>query len=157
MLAETERFRFETQMIVVDIDVQKLLHERMKNTTFTATTPTESFFRLEFTLPRAGDALPALLHRPTTLFLDEPTIGLDVAMQVTIRDFIRDYNQRHDATVLLTSHYMDDVVALCPRVIVIDKGVLSFDGKLEEPVQLSRAFKDFEAWQASRAEQLVNS
>ena len=57
----------------------------------------------------------ALLHRPTTLFLDEPTIGLDVAMQVAIRDFVRSYNQRHEATVLLTSHYMDDVVALCPR------------------------------------------
>ena len=64
----------------------------------------------------------ALLHRPTTLFLDEPTIGLDVAMQVAIRDFVRSYNQRHEATVLLTSHYMDDVVALCPRIIVIDRG-----------------------------------
>src|SRR4029079_10949437 len=58
----------------------------------------------------------ALLHRPTTLFLDEPTIGLDVSMQAAMRDFIRDYNQRHGATVILTSHYMDDVVALCPRV-----------------------------------------
>jgi ABC-2 type transport system ATP-binding protein len=72
----------------------------------------------------------ALLHRPTTLFLDEPTIGLDVAMQVAIRDFVRSYNQRHDATVLLTSHYMDDVVALCPRVIVIDHGKLIHDGDL---------------------------
>jgi len=77
----------------------------------------------------------ALLHRPTTLFLDEPTIGLDVAMQVTIRDFIRDYNQRHDATVLLTSHYMDDVVALCPRVIVIDGGRLIHDGDLRALVK----------------------
>ncbi len=72
----------------------------------------------------------ALLHRPTTLFLDEPTIGLDVAMQLAIRDFIRNYNQRHDATVLLTSHYMDDVVALCPRIIVIDRGKLIHDGDL---------------------------
>ena len=72
----------------------------------------------------------ALLHRPTTLFLDEPTIGLDVAMQVAIRDFVRSYNQRHEATVLLTSHYMDDVVALCPRVIVIDHGHLIHDGDL---------------------------
>jgi ABC-2 type transport system ATP-binding protein len=72
----------------------------------------------------------ALLHQPTTLFLDEPTIGLDVAMQVAIRDFVRSYNQRHDATVLLTSHYMDDVVALCPRIIVIDQGKLIHDGDL---------------------------
>ena len=77
----------------------------------------------------------ALLHKPTTLFLDEPTIGLDVAMQVTIREFIREYNQRHDATVMLTSHYMDDVVALCPRVIVIDGGRLIHDGDLRALVK----------------------
>jgi ABC-2 type transport system ATP-binding protein len=72
----------------------------------------------------------ALLHRPTTLFLDEPTIGLDVAMQLAIRDFVRRYNQTHEATVILTSHYMDDVVALCPRIIVIDRGQLIHDGDL---------------------------
>jgi ABC-2 type transport system ATP-binding protein len=72
----------------------------------------------------------ALLHRPTTLFLDEPTIGLDVAMQLAIRDFVRRYNQKHEATVILTSHYMDDVVALCPRIIVIDRGQLIHDGDL---------------------------
>lgn len=77
----------------------------------------------------------ALLHGPTTLFLDEPTIGLDVAMQVAIRDFVRSYNQRHDATVLLTSHYMDDVVALCPRIIVIDAGVLVHDGDLRQLIK----------------------
>ncbi len=77
----------------------------------------------------------ALLHRPTTLFLDEPTIGLDVAMQVAIRDFVRSYNQRHEATVLLTSHYMDDVVALCPRIIVIDRGVLIHDGDLRKLIK----------------------
>ena len=77
----------------------------------------------------------ALLHRPRTLFLDEPTIGLDVAMQVAIRDFVRSYNQRHEATVLLTSHYMDDVVALCPRIIVIDQGKLIHDGDLRQLVK----------------------
>ena len=77
----------------------------------------------------------ALLHGPTTLFLDEPTIGLDVAMQLAIRDFVRDYNQRHEATVLLTSHYMDDVVALCPRIIVIDQGKLIHDGDLRALVK----------------------
>jgi ABC-2 type transport system ATP-binding protein len=77
----------------------------------------------------------ALLHRPTTLFLDEPTIGLDVSMQLAMREFIRAYNQRHDATVLLTSHYMDDVVALCPRVIVIDGGRIIHDGDLRALVK----------------------
>ncbi len=77
----------------------------------------------------------ALLHRPTTLFLDEPTIGLDVSMQVAIREFIRSYNQRYEATVLLTSHYMQDVTALCPRVIVIDKGQLIYDGDLRALVK----------------------
>ncbi|HEY7958314.1 MAG TPA: ATP-binding cassette domain-containing protein [Polyangia bacterium] len=77
------------------------------------------------------ELVAALLHRPKVLFLDEPTIGLDVSMQVTLRDFIRRYNERFGATVLLTSHYMDDVTALCPRVIVIDKGRLTYDGDLQ--------------------------
>ncbi len=72
----------------------------------------------------------ALLHRPRVLFLDEPTIGLDVTMQATVRQFVKTYNERHGATVLLTSHYMDDVLALCPRVIVIDRGRLIYDGDL---------------------------
>ncbi|HEU4382227.1 MAG TPA: ATP-binding cassette domain-containing protein [Anaeromyxobacteraceae bacterium] len=72
----------------------------------------------------------ALLHRPRVLFLDEPTIGLDVTMQATVRQFVQAYNERHGATVLLTSHYMDDVLALCPRVIVIDRGRLIYDGDL---------------------------
>jgi ABC-2 type transport system ATP-binding protein len=72
----------------------------------------------------------ALLHRPSVLFLDEPTLGLDVTMQGRIRHFIGDYNRRHGATVLLTSHYMADVTALCKRVIVIHHGKLLFDGEL---------------------------
>jgi ABC-2 type transport system ATP-binding protein len=72
----------------------------------------------------------ALLHRPRVLFLDEPTIGLDVTMQATVRDFVKAYNERFGAAVLLTSHYMDDVLALCPRVVVIDRGRLIYDGDL---------------------------
>jgi ABC-2 type transport system ATP-binding protein len=72
----------------------------------------------------------ALLHRPKVLFLDEPTIGLDVSMQATVRGFVRAYNERFGATVLLTSHYMEDVIQLCPRVIVIDRGRLIYDGDL---------------------------
>ena len=83
----------------------------------------------------------ALLHRPDVLFLDEPTIGLDVAMQLTVREFIRHYNERSGATVLLTSHYMDDVAALCPRVIVIDEGRLRYDGDLPTLVRSVRPHK----------------
>src|SRR5215813_6472451 len=74
----------------------------------------------------------ALLHRPRILFLDEPTIGLDVSMQLTVREFVRHYNERFSSTVLLTSHYMDDVASLCRRVIVIDHGRLRYDGDLAE-------------------------
>jgi ABC-2 type transport system ATP-binding protein len=76
-----------------------------------------------------------LLHRPKVVFLDEPTIGLDVTMQRRIRTFLADYNKRFEATVLLTSHYMNDVEALCRRVIVIHEGRLLFDGDLSELVQ----------------------
>ncbi len=74
----------------------------------------------------------ALLHRPGVLFLDEPTIGLDVTMQARIRAFIAEYNRRTGATVLLTSHYMADVTALCRRVLIIDHGRQLYDGDLAE-------------------------
>jgi ABC-2 type transport system ATP-binding protein len=77
------------------------------------------------------ELVAALLHRPKVLFLDEPTIGLDVSMQAQLRDFIRHHNESTGATILLTSHYMADVAALCPRVIVIDKGRLIYDGELK--------------------------
>src|SRR5881275_227048 len=83
----------------------------------------------------------ALLHRPQVLFLDEPTIGLDVTMQKRIRTFIDEYNQRHGATVLLTSHYMADVEALCKRVIVIHHGQILFDGALASLANEFAAYK----------------
>jgi ABC-2 type transport system ATP-binding protein len=83
----------------------------------------------------------ALVHRPRVLFLDEPTIGLDVSMQATVRAFIERYNSRYGATILLTSHYMEDVQRLCPRVIVIDKGKLVYDGALEQLVTRIRPDK----------------
>jgi ABC-2 type transport system ATP-binding protein len=83
----------------------------------------------------------ALLHRPKVLFLDEPTLGLDVTMQRRIRTFISEYNKRFGATVLLTSHYMADVEALCKRVIVIHHGKLLFDGELNSLVEKFSAFK----------------
>lgn len=83
----------------------------------------------------------SLLHRPKILFLDEPTIGLDVTMQSSLRTFIRRYNERFAATVLLTSHYMEDVQALTPRVIVIDHGLLRYDGDLRQLSQSLRPEK----------------
>jgi len=83
----------------------------------------------------------ALLHRPKVLFLDEPTIGLDVTMQAKIRQFVAEYNARYRATVLLTSHYMADVAALAQRVIIIDHGRLVYDGDLETLVQQVAPYK----------------
>jgi len=77
-----------------------------------------------------AEIVGSLLHRPQVLFLDEPTIGLDVTMQKRIREFVAEYRQRHGATVMLTSHYMADVEALCERVIVIHHGRILFDGAL---------------------------
>jgi ABC-2 type transport system ATP-binding protein len=81
------------------------------------------------------ELIAALLHQPPVLFLDEPTIGLDVVMQKKIRDFIKEYNQRYKSTIILTSHYMEDVRQLAKRVIIIDKGKIAFDGKLEKITQ----------------------
>jgi len=79
-----------------------------------------------------AELLAALLHRPSVLFLDEPTLGLDVNAQARVRSFLADYNRRYGATVLLTSHYMADITALCPRVLLIHAGGLFHDGSLEE-------------------------
>lgn len=96
------------------------------------------------------ELIAALLHSPKVLFLDEPTIGLDVVMQKNLRGFIREYNRRHQATVILTSHYMGDVEALCKRVIIINSGKILFDGLLSDLVKkiapykvIKVLFKDF--------------
>ncbi|MFH0937418.1 MAG: ATP-binding cassette domain-containing protein [Candidatus Daviesbacteria bacterium] len=77
------------------------------------------------------ELIAALIHSPKVLFLDEPTIGLDVVAQKKMRDFVKSYNQKYRATIILTSHNMDDVQELCKRVIIIDQGKIIFDGKLE--------------------------
>jgi ABC-2 type transport system ATP-binding protein len=81
------------------------------------------------------ELIAALIHSPKVLFLDEPTIGLDVVAQKKMRDFIKVYNQKYRATVILTSHYMDDVKELCKRIIIIDKGTVLFDGLLSDIVR----------------------
>jgi ABC-2 type transport system ATP-binding protein len=79
-----------------------------------------------------AELMAALLHRPRVLFLDEPTLGLDINAQVRVREFLDAYNRRHGATLLLTSHYMADITALCPRVLLIHQGRLFHDGSLED-------------------------
>ncbi len=82
-----------------------------------------------------AELLAALLHEPAVLFLDEPTLGLDVNAQARVRDFLAEYNRRTGATVLLTSHYMGDITALCPRVLLIHQGQLFHDGSLADLTQ----------------------
>src|SRR5256885_1065985 len=87
------------------------------------------------------ELIASLLHQPKVLFLDEPTIGLDVISQKTVREFLRTYNATHKITILLTSHYMADIRELCRRVIIIHRGKIFFDGALTEVLDRFADFK----------------
>lgn len=87
------------------------------------------------------ELIAALLHQPKVLFLDEPTIGLDVISQKTVREFLRHHNSSRKTTILLTSHYMTDIQELCQRVIIIDQGTIFFDGQLSEVMDRFADFK----------------
>ncbi|MFM1768588.1 MAG: putative transporter ATP-binding protein YbhF [Verrucomicrobiota bacterium] len=87
------------------------------------------------------ELIASLLHRPRVLFLDEPTIGLDVISQKIVREFLRQWNREQRTTILLTSHYMADIQALCRRVIIIDRGRIFFDGQLDEVLDRFADFK----------------
>jgi ABC-2 type transport system ATP-binding protein len=91
------------------------------------------------------ELIAALLHRPKVLFLDEPTIGLDVVSQKTMREFLKRHNEENHTTILLTSHYMQDIEALCERVILIDHGHVIFDGPLDRIVEQFSGNKIVEA------------
>lgn len=82
-----------------------------------------------------AELVAALIHSPKVLFLDEPTIGLDVVMQQSVRKFIKTYNSSHDGAIILTSHYMDDVKELCKRVIIINEGKILYDGLLADVIK----------------------
>jgi ABC-2 type transport system ATP-binding protein len=122
-----EQFRETRDELVELLDVGDLVRKPVRNLSL------GERMKVEF--------VGALLHRPQVLFLDEPTIGLDVTMQKRIRSFVAEYNSRHGATVLLTSHYMADVVALCRRVIVIHHGRILFDGPLSALGETFAAYK----------------
>src|SRR5437867_407687 len=104
------------------------------------------------------ELIAALLHQPKVLFLDEPTIGLDVVSQKVVREFLRAYNQAYRTTILLTSHYMSDIEALCRRTIIIDEGRLFYDGPLEQVIHRFADFKlvtvEFDGEFAPSAQQL---
>jgi len=87
------------------------------------------------------ELIASLLHKPRVLLLDEPTIGLDVISQKTVREFLRNHNATQNTTILLTSHYMADIQELCERVIIIDHGTIFFDGKLSEVLDRFADFK----------------
>lgn len=95
------------------------------------------------------ELIAALLHRPKVLFLDEPTIGLDVVSQKTVRKFLREHNRTSRTTIILTSHYMQDIEELCERVILIDHGHVMFDGQLDDIVGRFAASKVVETKFAS--------
>lgn len=97
------------------------------------------------------ELVAALLHRPSVVFLDEPTIGLDVVSQKRIRDFLRELHREDGCTIILTSHYMQDVQELCKRVIVIDHGMMIFDGTLDS---LSQRFSDSRRLRLSFSEEV---
>jgi ABC-2 type transport system ATP-binding protein len=105
-----------------------------------------------------AELLAALLHRPQVLFLDEPTLGLDVNAQVSVRDFLKEYNRLYQATVLLTSHYMADITALCERVLLIHQGKLMYDGSLDELLENFAPYREIyvELAQALPAEKLMS-
>ncbi len=99
-----------------------------------------------------AEMMAALLHRPQVLFLDEPTLGLDVNAQVAVRDFLRDYNHRYQATILLTSHYMADITALCRRVLLIHHGHLIYDGSLDGLLDQFAPYREVQVELADRCD-----
>ncbi len=121
----TYRRRFDE--LVELLDLQPLIHKPVRQLSL------GERMKVEFA---AG-----LLHGPEVVFLDEPTLGLDVSMQARIRTFVRELNRRTGATVLLTSHYMDDIVALCRRVVVIHHGRLLYDGALADLAERMAPYK----------------
>jgi len=114
---DDRRFRQTLDELTELLELRDLLHKPVRN--------------LSLGERMKCELAAALLHRPAILFLDEPTIGLDVQTQEKVRRFVARYNREHGTTVLLTSHYMDDVAALCSRVLIINYGRLVYDGDLK--------------------------
>ena len=121
------RFRQTLDELVALLDIGELLVKPVRN--------------LSLGERMKCELVAGLLHRPQVMFLDEPTLGLDVSMQLRLRRFLAEYNRKNGVTVILTSHYMADVMALCPRVILIHHGRLLYDGELGSLAQKLAPFK----------------
>ncbi len=121
---EIEDGKFEKRLtrLVEMLDVSEVLHVPVR--------------KLSLGQRMKMELIAALLHEPKVLFLDEPTIGLDVIAQEHVREFIKEYNHVSQATIILTSHYMEDVKQLCKRVVIIDHGTILYDGNLSEIISL---------------------
>lgn len=113
-----EKFNVRLREMAKLLDVEKLLDKQVRNLSLGE--------RMKLEL------IAALLHDPKVIFLDEPTLGLDVVAQQKLREFIKHYNQQYKTTILLTSHYMEDIKALCKRVVIIDKGKIVYDGDINK-------------------------
>lgn len=137
---DAHQFAQTRDALVELLELQALLSKPVRNLSL------GERMKMEFAL--------ALMHRPQVLFLDEPTIGLDVTMQKRIREFVAQYNQRYGATVILTSHYMADVEALCKRVIVINHGTIIYDGALHSLIERFAAHRTISIRSNASATQL---
>ena len=112
-----------------------------------------------------AELLAALIHKPTILFLDEPTLGLDINAQRNLRKFLQIYNKETNATICLTSHYMKDITYLCKRVICVEDGSISYDGKLDKLLKKLSPVKDIiiicrtekDAFELSKAGYLITN
>lgn len=122
----TEKYKKVLDELVEMLDVGDIIHQQVR--------------KLSLGQRMKCELIASLIHTPKVLFLDEPTIGLDVVMQKRVREFIKGYNKKYNATVILTSHYMDDVKEICNRVIMINEGSLMYDGQLNE---LIRKYADY--------------
>lgn len=140
-LPATETFRLNKEIYdISDTEFGKTLEElsSLLEVTNLLSTPVR---QLSLGQRMKMELIAALIHKPKVLFLDEPTIGLDVVMQKKIRDFIASYNRRFNSTIILTSHYMADVKQLCKRMIIIDHGHIIYDGNLTKLVDKYADFK----------------
>ncbi len=122
-----KRYREVVDELIELLDLKNVIHQQVR--------------RLSLGERMKCELVAALVYTPRVLFLDEPTLGLDVVMQKKIREFIKTYNKKYGATVILTSHYMDDVEEICDRIIMIDHGKLMFDGAIAKLVETYANYK----------------